>query len=169
MWIFRSEPLLAFDTVRSVLLHAKREGLGAGRIPSRSPPTAPCWMTKRSPSSEPRRQPDLGIDGRSEVHDRIRPMRGRQPTHTLVVQRAGRGRAKGGKNCYIRTTKHNLDRRDVKFLYRQGFRQISLGDVGRGRGGSPGPTCPHYVSRTLALSDFGWTVTAPATPLSFTT
>lgn len=129
---FGGEPLLAFDTVRSVLLHAKREGFRRGKE-FRFTLTTNCTLLDDEKISFLRDHDVsliLSIDGRSEVHDRMRPMRGGQPTHTLVVQRArAAAEAKGGKDYYIRGTytKHNLDfDEDVKFLYRQGFRQISL-------------------------------------------
>ncbi len=75
----------------------------------------------------------LSIDGRREVHDRMRPFRGGQGSYDLVVpkfQKAAESR--GQNNYYVRGTftHYNLDFcEDVLHLADLGFRQISVEPV----------------------------------------
>ncbi len=75
----------------------------------------------------------LSIDGRREVHDRMRPMRGGQGSYDRIVpvfQKAAESR--GQMNYYVRGTftHYNLDfAEDVKHLADLGFKQISVEPV----------------------------------------
>ena len=75
----------------------------------------------------------LSIDGRKQVHDRMRPFRGGQGSYDLIVpkfQRAAESR--GQMNYYVRGTftHYNLDfSEDVKHLADLGFQQISVEPV----------------------------------------
>jgi uncharacterized protein len=129
---FGGEPLLAFDTVKAVLLHALREGSRRGKE-FRFTLTTNCTLLddrKIAFLADHGVSLILSIDGRSEVHDRMRPARGGQPTYSVAVRQAKAAvEAKGGNEYFIRGTytKHNLDfDEDVKSLYAQGFRRLSL-------------------------------------------
>ncbi len=75
----------------------------------------------------------LSIDGRKEVHDRMRPFRGGQGSYDRIVpmfQKAAESR--GQMNYYVRgtITHYNLDfAEDVLHLADLGFRQISVEPV----------------------------------------
>ncbi len=129
---FGGEPLLCFDTVKSVLLYALREGARRGKE-FRFTLTTNCVLLDDDKISflvDHGVSLILSLDGRQEVHDRMRRTRGGLPSHSVAVEGAKKAvAAKGGKGYFIRGTytKHNLDfDEDVKYLYSQGFRYISL-------------------------------------------
>lgn len=73
------------------------------------------------------------IDGRREVHDRMRPFRGGQGSYDLIVPKFQRvAQTRGQMNYYVRGTftRYNLDfAEDVKHLADLGFKQISVEPV----------------------------------------
>ncbi len=75
----------------------------------------------------------LSLDGRREVHDRMRPFRGGQGSYDLVVPKfLEAARKRGQMRYYVRGTytHHNLDfSRDVLHLADLGFQQISVEPV----------------------------------------
>ncbi|GHU41141.1 thioether cross-link-forming SCIFF peptide maturase [Clostridia bacterium] len=86
------------------------------------------------PSGEPQiANVVLSLDGREEVHDRMRPFRGGQGSYELVAPKLLRfAKERGQKNYYVRGTftRHNLDfAEDVLHLADLGFTQISVEPV----------------------------------------
>ncbi len=75
----------------------------------------------------------LSIDGRKEVHDRMRPFRGGQGSYDLIVPKFIKAaQSRGQENYYVRGTftRNNLDfAEDVLHLADLGFRQISVEPV----------------------------------------
>ena len=75
----------------------------------------------------------LSIDGRREVHDRMRPFAGGQGSYDLVVPKfLETAKSRGQKDYYVRGTftRNNLDfSRDVLHLADLGFEQISVEPV----------------------------------------
>ncbi len=75
----------------------------------------------------------LSIDGRREVHDRMRPFRGGQGSYDLIVPKFLKvAESRGQTGYYVRGTftRNNLDfSRDVLHLADLGFRQISVEPV----------------------------------------
>ncbi|MCX4304285.1 MAG: thioether cross-link-forming SCIFF peptide maturase [Acetatifactor sp.] len=75
----------------------------------------------------------LSIDGRREVHDRMRPFRGGQGSYDLIVpkfQKAAESRGQTGYYVRGTFTRNNLDfSEDVLHLADLGFRQISVEPV----------------------------------------
>mgnify|MGYP002510483030 CR=1 FL=1 len=75
----------------------------------------------------------LSIDGRKEIHDRMRPFRGGQGSYDLIVPKFRKvAESRGQERYYVRGTftRHNLDfSRDVLHLADLGFRQISVEPV----------------------------------------
>lgn len=77
----------------------------------------------------------LSLDGRPEVHDRMRPFRGGQESFDKIfpnIKKFADSRESLGKEYYVRGTytRNNLDfSKDVLFLSDQGFRQISVEPV----------------------------------------
>ena len=77
----------------------------------------------------------LSLDGRPEVHDRMRPFRGGQKSFDTIspnIKKFADSREALGKEYYVRGTytRFNLDfSKDVLFLADQGFRQISVEPV----------------------------------------
>lgn len=75
----------------------------------------------------------LSIDGRKEVHDRMRPFRGGQGSYDLIVPKFRKvAESRNQMNYYVRGTftHHNLDfSKDVLHLADLGFKQISVEPV----------------------------------------
>ncbi len=75
----------------------------------------------------------LSIDGRKEVHDRMRPFRGGQGSYDLIVPKFQKlAESRHQTNYYVRGTftHNNLDfSEDVKHLADLGFEQISVEPV----------------------------------------
>lgn len=75
----------------------------------------------------------LSIDGRKEVHDRMRPFRGGQGSYDIVVPKYQKlAESRNQTNYYVRGTftRHNLDfASDVMHLADLGFEQISVEPV----------------------------------------
>ena len=75
----------------------------------------------------------LSIDGRKEIHDKMRPFRGGQGSYDIVVPKYQKtAESRGQMNYYVRGTftRHNLDfAKDVLHLADLGFEQISVEPV----------------------------------------
>ncbi|MBQ9122942.1 MAG: thioether cross-link-forming SCIFF peptide maturase [Lachnospiraceae bacterium] len=75
----------------------------------------------------------LSIDGRPEVNDKMRPFRGGQGSHDIIVPKFQKvAESRGQMNYYVRGTftHNNLDfAEDVKYLADLGFKQISVEPV----------------------------------------
>ncbi|MCI9218706.1 MAG: thioether cross-link-forming SCIFF peptide maturase [Lachnospiraceae bacterium] len=75
----------------------------------------------------------LSIDGRREIHDKMRPFRGGQGSYDLIVPKFRKvAESRGQERYYVRGTftRYNLDfSRDVLHLADLGFRQISVEPV----------------------------------------
>ena len=75
----------------------------------------------------------LSIDGRKEIHDKMRPFRGGQGSYDLIVPKFRKvAESRGQERYYVRGTftHHNLDfSRDVLHLADLGFKQISVEPV----------------------------------------
>lgn len=130
---FGGEPLLAFDTVKTVLNHARDEGAKRGKE-FRFTLTTNCTLLTEEKASyldDNGVSLILSLDGRPETHNRMRPFRGGLPSHEIAVKNAlaaAKSRS-GGGYCIVRGTytKANLDfDEDVRYLYDKGFRHISL-------------------------------------------
>jgi uncharacterized protein len=75
----------------------------------------------------------LSIDGRKEIHDRMRPFRGGQGSYDAIVDKFKKAaESRNQMNYYVRGTftRHNLDfPKDVMHLADLGFEQISIEPV----------------------------------------
>lgn len=75
----------------------------------------------------------LSIDGRKDVHDRMRPSNNGKGSYDLILPKFQRvAESRNQENYYVRGTftHHNLDfAEDVKHLANQGFKQISVEPV----------------------------------------
>ena len=75
----------------------------------------------------------LSIDGRPEVHDRMRPTANGKGSFELIMPKAKRlAETRGQQRYYVRGTfsAHNLDfGEDVLYLADQGFEQVSVEPV----------------------------------------
>jgi len=129
---FGGEPLMAFDVVKDTVKYAKEQGKRHGKV-FRFTLTTNCTLLTNEIAEYLARENIsliLSIDGRPEVHDRMRVFRGGQPSHSLAIEGAKKAvRARKRNDYWVRGTftKYNLDfDNDVRYLYEQGFRYISL-------------------------------------------
>ena len=139
---FGGEPLMAFDVVKDVVHYARKQGGEHGKE-FRFTLTTNCTLLDDDKMAFLNRENVsliLSVDGRPEVHDIHRRFRDGRPSHSLVVERAKRAAdSRGGRDYYLRGTytRANLDfDADIRYLYEQGFRKLSLepavGDPGDG-------------------------------------
>jgi uncharacterized protein len=129
---FGGEPLLAFDVVRETLLYAEKKGKQAGKI-FRFTITTNCTLLTPDIISflnDHNVSVILSIDGRREIHDRMRPYQDGSPSYDIVLDAAKQMvESRRGKNYVIRGTytRYNLDfDMDVRSLYHAGFKELSL-------------------------------------------
>ncbi len=129
---FGGEPLMSFDVVKEVVRYAREEGRERGKE-FRFTLTTNCTLLderKIGFLNDEGISLILSIDGRPHVHDAQRRFRDGRPSHALAIEKARQvAISRGGKDYYIRGTytKANLDfDADVRYLYEQGFRRLSL-------------------------------------------
>ncbi len=132
---FGGEPLMNLDVVKQIVEYAKAECKKAGKVINFTM-TTNCvlldkdtidWLNKEMFNIV------LSIDGRPEVHNRMRRTHNDKDTQALVLKNAKAMRAvRGDKSYYVRGTftANNLDfAEDVLYLNDQGFDQISMEPV----------------------------------------
>ncbi len=129
---FGGEPLMAFDAVVAAIDRAKKVASSSGKV-FRFTLTTNCMLLDGHVLDRLNREGVsliLSIDGRPEVHDAMRVTRAGNSTHSRVIENALRAIASRDRRDYIvrgTYTKHNLDfDLDVLYLYKAGFRMISL-------------------------------------------
>jgi len=129
---FGGEPLLAFPVVKDTVEYAREEGRKHGKEFRFTLTTNCTLMTDEIAAylADEGISLILSIDGRPEVHDRMRVFRGGQPSYDVALRNAKKAvEARGGKDYWVRGTftRYNLDfDEDAKYLYEEGFRYISL-------------------------------------------
>jgi len=129
---FGGEPLLNLDVVRETVDYALRraEALGRGFSFTLTTNAHALGPHEAAYLDETMANVVLSLDGRPEVHDRMRPAPGGVPTHKRVLDNIRRFVDRRGERDYwVRGTYTalNLDfSEDFAFLAGQGFRNISL-------------------------------------------
>ncbi len=129
---FGGEPLLAFDTVKQAVLYSAEEGPRHGKE-FRFTLTTNCTLLNKEIIdflNDWNISVILSLDGRPEVHDKMRRCRDGSFSHGPAVANAQRlVESRGGRDYYVRGTytRCNLDfHRDARYLYELGFRRMSL-------------------------------------------
>ena len=129
---FGGEPLLAFETVKEIVQYARRRGRDQGKE-FRFTLTTNCVLLDEEELAFLNGENVsliLSLDGRRDVHDRMRKFRDGRPSHSPVLERALRAvHSRNGTDYYIRGTftRFNLDfDEDARYLYQEGFRRLSL-------------------------------------------
>jgi len=132
---FGGEPLLNMDTVRRATAYIRRREAETGKVFKLTLTTNAlllddatiAWLNAENISMV------LSLDGRREVHDRMRPFADGAGSFDEAVERARRMVAsRGGKNYYLRGTftAHNLDfAADVLAMADLGFTELSVEPV----------------------------------------
>ncbi len=129
---FGGEPLLAFEVVKDAILYARQKEKHTGKS-FRFTLTTNCVLLSDEIISFLNDQNVsliLSLDGRPEVHDAMRTFRDKSPSHARVIAGALAAiRSRPDLDYFVRGTftRSNLDfHEDVKYLYKAGFRRISL-------------------------------------------
>lgn len=129
---FGGEPLLAFDVVKDVVRYAREQGKKHGKE-FRFTLTTNCTLLDDEKLIFLNRENVsliLSIDGRPQVHNLSRRFRDGRPSHKFVLEKAKQAvLSRGSPDYFLRGTytRANLDfDADVRYLYDQGFRRLSL-------------------------------------------
>ena len=132
---FGGEPLMNLDVVKRTVDYAKRRGADEGKAFKFTLTTNGLLLNEET-SDWLNQEMDnvvLSIDGRPEVHNRVRKTVNGKDTYDLVVENFLRFRKiRGDKSYYVRGTftALNLDfSKDVLYLNDLGFDQISVEPV----------------------------------------
>jgi uncharacterized protein len=129
---FGGEPLLNFPVLKETVAYGRQRAKELGKVLKFTvttnalslPPDVLDYLNREEISMV------LSLDGREEVHDRMRPLPGGGKSWRRVLENCKQvvdGR--GGENYYLRGTytRHNLDfSDDVKAMAAEGFRRISV-------------------------------------------
>ena len=134
---FGGEPLMNLDVVKQIVDYARVKGNDAGKTFNFTL-TTNClllddetidWLNKEMYNVV------LSIDGREQVHDRLRRTANDKGSQAIVLQKAKKfAEKRGDKSYYVRGTftAYNLDfANDILYLRDQGFEQISIEQIGR--------------------------------------
>ncbi len=132
---FGGEPLMNLDVVKQIVAYAREKGDKAGKTFNFTL-TTNClllndetidWLNKEMYNVV------LSIDGRQEVHDRLRLTPNGKGSQELVLKAAKKfAEKRGDKSYYVRGTftAYNLDFvKDILYLRDEGFEQISIEPV----------------------------------------
>lgn len=135
MDFFGGEPLLNFTMVKEVTAYARARARAAGKEISFTLTTNGMLLEPEVEGflNQEGFQVVLSLDGRPEVHDRMRPQAGGQGSYAAVLPRMQRlVRSRQGENYYIRGTYTAFNQdftQDVMALLEAGFRRLSLEPV----------------------------------------
>ena len=132
---FGGEPMMNFDAVKEIVKYGRQREKETGKEFRFTITTNGLMMNDEQLDfiNKEMKNVVLSIDGRKEVHDRMRPTANGKGTYDLIADNFKRFRAvRGDKEYYVRGTytKYNLDfSNDVMHLYDMGFDQISVEPV----------------------------------------
>ena len=132
---FGGEPLLNMDTVRHTVAYVRRREAETGKVFKLTLTTNAVLLDEATLAylNAENISLVLSLDGRREVHDRMRPDAAGNGSWEDVVARARRAAdSRGGKNYYLRGTytAHNLDfAADVLAMADLGFTELSVEPV----------------------------------------
>lgn len=132
---FGGEPLMAWGAVKETVAHGRKLEQGTDKRFHFTITTNALGLNDEVTQFLNREMDNvvISIDGRQETHDRMRPLPNGKGSYDLVLDHARRFVAtRGDKQYYVRGTftRHNLDfTQDVKCLYDNGFREISIEPV----------------------------------------
>ncbi len=133
---FGGEPLMNFDAVKEVVLYAREREKETGKHFRFTITTNGMLLNDENTDFINREMSNvvLSIDGRKEIHDRMRPTPNGKGSYDVILPKFRKLVAQRDKNLdyYVRGTftKYNLDFSDDVFsLYDAGFDQISVEPV----------------------------------------
>lgn len=131
---FGGEPMLDFDVVKKTVLYARSIEKSKNKNFRFTITTNAFKLTDEDIDffNEQMYNVVISVDGRPEVHDRVRKTVGGKPTHDVVIKNALRFKDRRKGQYYVRGTftRYNLDFcSDVLYLNDLGFDQISIEPV----------------------------------------
>ena len=132
---FGGEPLMNFDVVRAVVHYARSQEKAYNKNFRFTITTNGLLLDDEKIDFINREMSNvvLSLDGRSRVHDKMRPTANGTGSYDLVIEKFKKlVQTRGDKDYYARGTftKHNLDfSEDVLSLYEQGFSNLSIEPV----------------------------------------
>lgn len=132
---FGGEPLLNLEVLKKLVQYGRERALARGKEIKFTVTTNVLLLTPAVGDYLNREQLSavLSLDGRPEVHNRMRPFPGGAGSYQQVLENAARFvESRGGADYYIRGTftRHNLDfAADVLHLTGLGFDRVSLEPV----------------------------------------
>lgn len=132
---FGGEPLMNFSVIREVVAYGRELEKKHGKV-FKFTTTTNAVMLNQEIIDFLNREMDnvvISLDGRKEVHDRMRPTPGGKGSYDLVMAKAKELVARRGQQRYYLRgtfTRHNLDfAQDVLHLADEGFEQLSIEPV----------------------------------------
>jgi len=158
---FGGEPTLNFDVIKQTVAYARGREAEMGKKFRFTVTTNAYYITDEMIDFFDAEMKNIVIsmDGRKEVHDRIRKNAGGGPSYDRVLENAKKiVEKRGDKEYYIRGTytKENLDfSQDVKAMYDAGFKEVSIepvvtsGKIALGK-----EDLPQILSEYEALADY---------------
>ena len=132
---FGGEPMMNYEAVKEIVKYGREREKETGKVFRFTITTNGIIMNDEQLDFINREMKNvvLSIDGRKEVHDRMRPTANGKGTYDLIADNFKRFAAvRGDKEYYVRGTytKYNLDfSEDIMHLYDMGFEQISVEPV----------------------------------------
>lgn len=132
---FGGEPMMNFDVVKDIVAYGRKLEKKYNKSINFTMTTNGFDISKEDMQylNDEMHNIVISIDGRKDKHDYMRPTIERTGSHSTILANAKHLVAlRKDKSHYIRGTftRHNLDfAEDVKYLYNQGFRQISIEPV----------------------------------------
>lgn len=132
---FGGEPLMNFGVIREVVAYGRELEKRHGKVFKFTTTTNAVMLSDEIIDFLNREMDNvvLSIDGRREVHDRMRPAPNGKGSYDLVMERAKElVKRRGQQRYYLRGTftRHNLDfAKDVLHLAEEGFEQLSIEPV----------------------------------------
>ena len=132
---FGGEPLMNFDVVKQLVAYARSREKECGKHFRFTLTTNGVLIDDDVIDFANREMSNvvLSIDGRKEVHDRMRPFRGGQGSYDLIVPKFQKlAESRNQEKYYIRGTftRNNLDfSKDVEHFADLGFKQMSIEPV----------------------------------------
>lgn len=132
---FGGEPMMNYEAVKEIVKYGREREKQTGKVFRFTITTNGIIMNDEQLEfiNKEMKNVVLSIDGRKEVHDRMRPTANGKGTYDLIADNFKRFAAvRGDKEYYVRGTytKYNLDfSEDIMHLYEMGFDQISVEPV----------------------------------------
>ena len=129
------EPMMNYEAVKEIVKYGREREKETGKVFRFTITTNGIIMNDEQLEfiNKEMKNVVLSIDGRKEVHDRMRPTANGKGTYDLIADNFKRFAAvRGDKEYYVRGTytKYNLDfSEDIMHLYEMGFDQISVEPV----------------------------------------